>query len=132
MFNKTVILLDTKAMAKIQGEPVKAAAAAPIKGRAAGKLIVHRKSGSMVEAVSLPVKKVMAAADIAGLRTKKTQRISGRVSPELVKQAKEHTGLQSDTELVEFALANLALEDNFAKTFRAVRGTVDPDLELGF
>jgi hypothetical protein len=29
-------------------------------------------------------------------------------------------------------LANVALDDDFGRTFRKTRGTVDPDLKLGF
>ncbi len=57
--------------------------------------------------------------------------IGGRVSPALVEQAKARTGIESDADLIKFALANIALEDRFAETFKAVRGTVDPDLKLG-
>ena len=34
--------------------------------------------------------------------------------------------------VIEFALATVALEDNFAETFKESRGKVDPDLKLGF
>jgi hypothetical protein len=86
------------------------------------------------DAVAAPdrVEAVLAAADRSGLREQKTERISGRVSPDLVRQAKEHTGISSDTELLEFALANLALVDRFAEAFHSVRGRVDKELELGF
>jgi hypothetical protein len=56
----------------------------------------------------------------------------GRVSPALVKQAKRQTGIETDTDLIEFALATVALEDNFAEAFKASRGKVDPEVELGF
>lgn len=75
---------------------------------------------------------VLQRAEESGLRAEKNGRIAGRVSADLIKQAKARTGLTSDTELVEFALANVALEDNFAETFRKTRGTVDPTLKLGF
>ena len=87
--------------------------------------------GRIAQSFPPQVEKVLVAAGTSGLRTKKTHRITGRVSPDLVKQAKEHTGISSDTDLIEFALANVALEDRFAETFRALRGTVDPDLDLG-
>ncbi|MBD8907825.1 hypothetical protein [Methylorubrum zatmanii] len=74
----------------------------------------------------------MDQARQSGLTTGKDSRIAGRVSSELIERAKARTGLQSDTELVEFALANIALEDSFMETFRAVKGTVDPDLDLEF
>ncbi|WP_458429001.1 hypothetical protein [Methylorubrum populi] len=75
---------------------------------------------------------VMDQARQSGLTTGKDSRIAGRVSSELIERAKARTGLQSDTELVEFALANIALDDSFIETFRAVKGTVDPDLDLEF
>lgn len=78
------------------------------------------------------VEAVMAAAESSGLLGEKDDRISGRVSHELIEQAKKRTGIEANTDLIEFALANLALEDNFADTFRKTRGKVDPDIKLGF
>jgi hypothetical protein len=119
-----------------QGSSIKGAA----KSRAKGPIGVGRKKrvlrdadtrqvlgtrGTMVEAV-------MAAAERSGLLREKGGRIGGRVSPALVAQAKAQTGIQTDTDLIEFALASVALEDRFAESFKAVRGTVDPDLKLGF
>ncbi len=75
---------------------------------------------------------VMEAAEKSGLLGEKSARIGGRISPILLEQAKRQTGLEKDSDLIEFALANLALEDNFAKVFRDVGGTVDPSLKLGF
>lgn len=75
---------------------------------------------------------VMQAAEQSGLLGGKGGRIGGRVSPALIKQAKRQTGIETDTELLEFALATVALEDNFAETFKAARGKIDPRLKLGF
>jgi len=50
----------------------------------------------------------------------------------LVRQAKRQTGIETDTDLIEFALATVALEDNFAEAFKEARGRVDPELKLGF
>jgi hypothetical protein len=75
---------------------------------------------------------VLRAAERSGLLGEKTGRIAGRVSPALVAQAKLQTGIETDTDLIEFALATIALEDDFAQVFKASRGTVDPELELGF
>jgi hypothetical protein len=74
----------------------------------------------------------MQAAQQSGLLSEKSGRIGGRVSPALIEQAKRQTGIKTDTDLIEFALATVALEDNFAETFRESRGRVDPDLKLGF
>ncbi|SMF21304.1 hypothetical protein [Xaviernesmea oryzae] len=75
---------------------------------------------------------VMKAAKHSGLLGEKSQRIGGRISPALVEQAKRHTGIETDTDLIEFALANIALDDDFGRTFRKTWGTVDPDMKLGF
>lgn len=66
-----------------------------------------------------------------GLTSAKTGRIAGRVNPELVRLAKERTGVTSDSELLELALTSLVLEDGFADAFRAARGTVDGEVEVG-
>ena len=75
---------------------------------------------------------VMLAAKQSGLLSEKGSRIGGRVSPALVRQAKRQTGIETDTDLIEFALATVALEDNFASAFKESRGKVDPTLKLGF
>ncbi|EHR02762.1 hypothetical protein Bra471DRAFT_03524 [Bradyrhizobium sp. WSM471] len=81
---------------------------------------------------SVRVEAVMRAAEQSGLLSRKSGRIAGRVSPALIRQAKRQTGIVADTDLIEFALASIALEDNFAEDFRKSRGKVDPDLKLGF
>jgi hypothetical protein len=80
-------------------------------------------SGQFATVHETRVEAVMAAADRSGLLREKSSRIGGRISPALVRQAKARTGIETDTDLIEFALANVALEDKFAETFRAVRGT---------
>lgn len=75
---------------------------------------------------------VLQAAEESGLRAEKDGRIAGRVSQDLIRKAKARTGLTSDTELIEFALASVALDDDFAATFRKQQGSVDPALRLGF
>jgi len=75
---------------------------------------------------------VMLAAERSGLLKQKSGRIGGRVSPALVKQAKRQTGIETDTDLIEFALATVALQDNFAVAFKESRGKVHPELKLGF
>jgi hypothetical protein len=75
---------------------------------------------------------VMQAAEQSGLLSEKSGRIGGRVSPALVRQAKRQTGIETDTDLIEFALATVALEDNFAEAFKEARGKVGLELKLGF
>jgi hypothetical protein len=89
------------------------------------------KSGDLVVSKAR-FEAVMQAAEQSGLLRQKSGRIGGRVSPALIRQAKRQTGIEADTDLIEFALATVALEDNFAATFRKSRGKVDPELKLGF
>jgi hypothetical protein len=46
----------------------------------------------------------------------------------LVRQGKRQTGIEADTDLIEFALATVALEECFVETFKESRGKVDPEL----
>ena len=85
-----------------------------------------------IDAAEHPFDAVMKAAERSGLLKAKTSRIAGRVSPALVARAKKRTGIKSDSDLIAFALASLALEDDFAEAFRRARGTVDPDLKLNY
>jgi hypothetical protein len=95
--------------------------------------IVHREPATGRFVVSKArFEAVMQAAEKSGLLNEKGGRIGGRVSPALVRQAKRQTGIETDTDLIEFALATVALEDNFADVFKESRGKVDPKLKLGF
>lgn len=94
---------------------------------------VHREPTTGRFAVSKArFEAVMRAAEKSGLLNEKGGRIGGRVSQALVRQAKRQTGIETDTDLIEFALATVALEDNFADVFKGSRGKVDPKLKLGF
>jgi hypothetical protein len=75
---------------------------------------------------------VMEAAGRAGLLEDKDSRVAARVSSALVEQAKRRTGIESDSDLVAFALASIAVEDDFIEVFKAVRGKIDPTLKLGY
>lgn len=96
-----------------------------------------RGRAKLTETVPGPVGKprveaVMRAAEKAGLLKEKSGRIGVRVSPALIEQAKRQTGIETDTDLIAFALATVALEDNFADAFKKSRGKLDPELKLGF
>jgi hypothetical protein len=90
-----------------------------------------RQSRRQTEAVER-VAAVIVRAEESGLLGDKNSRIAGRVSTRLIDQARARTGLTSDTQLVEYALANIAVEDEFAEAFEVARGAVDPDLQLEF
>ncbi|WP_221938586.1 hypothetical protein [Mycobacterium sp. KBS0706] len=91
-----------------------------------------RKARRQSEISKARFESVMVAAERSGLLRDKSSRIGVRVSPKLVAEAKRLTGIEADTELIEFALASIALEDEFLRVFDEIRGTVDPDLKLGY
>ncbi len=61
----------------------------------------------------------------------KSARIAGRVSARLVAAAKKRAGITSDTDVIEIALATLALEDDFGAKLVRRKGSVPKDLDLG-
>jgi hypothetical protein len=76
------------------------------------------------------VRLVMAAAARSGLLDDKHRRIGARVDAALVSLAKAHTGIETDTLLLRYALSCLVLDARFAEAFREVKGTVDPNLDF--
>ncbi len=58
--------------------------------------------------------------------------VRGRMPSLLVAQAKKKTGIQSDSKLIEAALANIVVADQYAEWLLAQRGTVSRDLDLAF
>ena len=79
------------------------------------------------------VQKVLSLAEQQGLlRGTRTHMVRGRMHEALVSSAKARTGIRSDTELLEVALANLALADDYAEWLLSQRGTLPRDLELEF
>jgi hypothetical protein len=103
-----------------------------LRGSAARTKVVHERKTGQLPVSKARFEAIMQAAERSGLLREKSGRIGGRVSPALVKQAKRQTGIETDTDLIEFALATVALEDNFAETFKESRGKIDPELQLGF
>ncbi len=76
---------------------------------------------------------VLTLAGDKGLLTRgRTQMIRGRMPEELVAQAKRKSGISSDSKLLEAALANLAVADDYADWLISQRETVDPALDLEF
>jgi hypothetical protein len=75
---------------------------------------------------------VIDTASRLGLLSGENGRIGARVGRSLVAAAKEKSGIASDTELLEYALAKVALEDDFGEKLvrRKGRIAIDIDLEL--
>jgi hypothetical protein len=59
-------------------------------------------------------------------------RIGGRIRRDLVAAAKEKSGIASDTELLEYALAKVALEDDFGTKLVGRKGRIAKDIDLEF
>ena len=62
----------------------------------------------------------------------RTLTVRGRMPSLLVEQAKKKTGIQSDSKLIEAALASIVVADEYADWLLAQRGTVSKDLDLEF
>jgi hypothetical protein len=74
----------------------------------------------------------MKDAEEQGFLDTNESRVTARLSAKMVAAAKARTGIETDSDLVKFAIAQLAVEDPFKKAFRELRGSIDPDLDLGF
>jgi hypothetical protein len=75
---------------------------------------------------------VLKTAKDAGLFAGETSRIAGRIRRPLIEAARARSGIKSDTALLEYALACVALEDDFGKKLLALKGTVPEDIDLEF
>ena len=60
----------------------------------------------------------------------RSRRLSARVDPGLVEEAKRRSGVQSDSELVSAALALMAGSDNFGAWLVSQKGRLSEDFEL--
>lgn len=88
---------------------------------------------STVSVKSERLQNVLVIADEAGLfKGARTKVVRGRMPEALVNKAKARTGIKSDTDLLEVALANLAVADDFPEWLLSQKGTVNKDLDLEF
>lgn len=75
----------------------------------------------------------MRLARQAGLTGgRKDTRISGRISRKLMKAVRDRTGLDSDSAIIEAALVNLAMADDFGVWLAGQAGRLDEDFTLEF
>lgn len=66
------------------------------------------------------------------LRGGRTLVIRGRMPAALVAEAKQRTGISSDSKLLEAALANIAVADDYGDWLISQRNTIRPELDLEF
>jgi len=82
---------------------------------------------------SSKLRDVMVIAEKEGLlRGERTQVVRGRMPEALVTMAKKRSGIDSDTDLIEVALANIAVADDYADWLLSRRGTIVSEAELEF
>jgi len=82
---------------------------------------------------SSKLRDVLAIAEQSGLlRGGRTKVVRGRMPEALVERAKARTGIKSDTNLIQMALANLAVGDDYPEWLLSQTGTVASDLDLEF
>ena len=76
---------------------------------------------------------MLAIAEESGLlRGTRTKVIRGRMPEALVNKAKARTGITSDTDLLEVALASLAVADEYPQWLLCRRGRIPQDINLEF
>ena len=82
---------------------------------------------------SQSLQSAVAIAEEKGLlKGRRTLVVRGRMPEKLVAEAKRKTGITSDSKLLETALANLAVADDYMEWLCSQRGTVDSSLDLEF
>ena len=82
---------------------------------------------------STRLREVMTIAEQEGLLDgERTQIVRGRMPRALVARAKNRTGIASDTDLIEVALANIAVADDYTDWLLSQRGTVPTGVDLEF
>jgi len=81
---------------------------------------------------SLRRRTVIDTARQLGLLGGENGRIGGRIRRGLIAAAKEKSGIAADTELLEYALARVALEDDFGAKLVRRKGRVAKDIDLEF
>jgi hypothetical protein len=90
------------------------------------------KPGARVRG-SVKLNEVMVIAEQEGLlRGERTEIVRGRMPEALVARAKKRTGISSNTDLIEVALANIAVGDDYADWLLSRRGSVTTEAELEF
>jgi hypothetical protein len=104
--------------------------------RKAGQSRIRSRAGARPLAaphVPATIRETLSLAETQGLLSgPRTLVVRGRMPVDLVRAAKRRTGIDSDSKLLEAALANLALADDYAEWLLSQRGTVNPDLDLEF
>jgi hypothetical protein len=97
----------------------------------------HRKafakalhSGQQMKTLPNWVLVVYQAAAAGYLQGHKSERVGGRLPKRLISAAMKKSGIQSQSELLEYALSKVALEDDYGKKLLSLKGSIPDDVEL--
>jgi hypothetical protein len=86
------------------------------------------RRGTLASAKAIFALKVARAGNL--LSGQKTHFLSARLNEALVAAAKAQTGITSDTQLIELALASLAVGDDFGEWLVTQGGRLKADFEI--
>ena len=75
---------------------------------------------------------IIDEAAAVGLLAGTRRPVGVRLPEGLIAAARRRSGATSLTELVEYALAKVALEDDFGPRLLARKGSISPDIDLEF
>lgn len=64
------------------------------------------------------------------LLERKLETVTSRINQELLRLSKERTGVDTNSALVELAIADLAAEGGFPDAFARARGRIPADIDL--
>jgi hypothetical protein len=82
---------------------------------------------------STKLREIMVIGEDEGLLCGKRSQVAGGRMPEaLVVRTKQRTGINPDMDLVELALANIAVDDHYADWLLSRRGAVSREADLEF
>jgi hypothetical protein len=81
---------------------------------------------------SLLLHKISIVYDRHGEPAMTTKKAHRKSRKQLVKATKARSGIRSDTDRIEYALARVALEDDFGQKLIARKGRVPRDIDLEF
>jgi hypothetical protein len=93
---------------------------------------LSQETQSLPVQASLRRRTVIDTARQLGLLEGENGRIGGRIRRDLIAAAKEKSGIAADTELLEYALAKVALEDDYGAKLVRRKGRVAKDIDLEF
>jgi len=103
----------------------------PVRKTRRGRRVSFAPSRSIDRITSARIEFALSTLAASGkLKGARTERLSARVDPGLIKAARAKTGLDNDSELVNAALAVLAATDDFGPWFAAQAGRLPKDFAL--